>query len=65
MASGYYNLGTPVLSTNHTKLVLKGDGKGIETKESQITARKYPFGEIRKESLKKHEAFMRIRYTMY
>jgi hypothetical protein len=61
IASGYYNLGVPVLETNHTKLVLKKDGTGIEKKETQMSARKYPLGEIRKETLEKHQNLMKLR----
>jgi len=53
VASGEYNLGVPVLETNCTKLVLSANGE-IEKKELKLSARKYPFSDIRKNSLSKN-----------
>ena len=60
IASGSFNLGVPVLETEYLRLVITPEGK-IEKRPSKLTARKYPFSEVRKKSLLKHEKFLRLR----
>lgn len=60
IASGEFNLGTPVLDNEYTKLVLTSDGK-IEKKACKVSARKYPLTEICAQSAKCHTDLLRLR----
>ena len=60
MASGHYNLGIPVLSTSHTKLVLKKDGNGIEKRTTDISARKLPSNRDYSNDKKNFKLFKKI-----
>ncbi|KAK3734075.1 hypothetical protein QZH41_019813 [Actinostola sp. cb2023] len=60
IASGEFNLGVPVLETNDVKLVITSEGL-IEKKQTALEARKYPFGDIRRNSLHKNDEFMKIK----
>lgn len=45
IASGKFNLGTPVLDTEYTKVVLPSEGK-IEKKACKVSARKCPLRQV-------------------
>ena len=57
IADGEYNMGIPILSNNVKKIVIK-DGK-VKEKIFKIDAKKIPLDIIRKQTLEKHEKFMR------
>ena len=60
IASGVYDLGEPVLQTDCTKLVLTKSGS-LEKKVSKLTARKYPFQEIRRKSLVNNRKILKLK----
>lgn len=45
VASGKFNLGTPVLDTEYTRVVLASEGK-IEKKACKVSARKCPLRQV-------------------
>lgn len=59
--SGEYDLGVPVLETECTKLVVNSKTGNIEKKTSTLTARKYPFEDIRRKTLTNNKPFLKVK----
>ena len=60
ISSGKFNLGTPALDNEYTKIVLTSEGN-IEKKVCRVSARKYPLKEVCVQSAKSYKDLLRLR----
>ena len=60
ISSGNFNLGTPVLDNEYTKIVLTSEGN-IEKKVCRVSTRKYPLKEVCAQSAKSYKDLLRLR----